>query len=152
MSLQPITDSLSRPTATANRWEQVQNLVTLSNDLTKYRSEYRVNPAVGIGFRFAGLQTYFLKEQLLKSDEVQSALTAADAAEPLALRLSHPDNLSLITRSAEIQIELSDYSQILAGELLNRLYMPRGVTIMQLRASWAFRTVLLPVPERTPTA
>lgn len=152
MSLQPIADSLSRPSATANRFEQVQNLVNLSNDLYKYRADLRANPAEGIGYRYTGLQTNFLKAQLLGSAEVQSALTAADAKEPLALRLTHPDNLSLITRTAETTINLSDNSRILASELLNRLYMPRGTTIQQLRAYWAFRTVLLPIPDRTPAA
>jgi len=151
-SLRPISDITSKPSTTEDRWNQIQGLVSLANDLAKYSPSYRSNPMTGIGPRFTGLQTSLIRETLIHSDEVQSALDAADAAQPLMFRLSHPNKLSLITPNSEDEIPLSDGAKVLAGELLNRLYMPRGSDPMQVRAAWAFRSVFLPIPFRTPSS
>ncbi|MEY5025885.1 MAG: hypothetical protein RLZZ244_1413 [Verrucomicrobiota bacterium] len=150
MSMQPITDVISKPTTTEDRWRQVQAFVSLANDLARHDAAYRYNPASGVGTRFTGLQTYVLKDRLMKTPEVQAALDQADDQQPLSLRLSHPYNLSLITVKSETPIELSDASKLIAGEVLNRIYMPRGASTMQMRARWAFRSVLLPIPARSP--
>jgi hypothetical protein len=152
MSTKPVMDVLSTTVSTEERWQRVQNLVALNYDMAKYEPAYRANPAAGIGIRFTGLQTHFLRSQLLSSPEVKSTLFEADSAQPLALRLSHPYKLSLITTSTETEIPLTEPTQKIAGELLNRMFMPKGATIAQIRAAWAFRSVLLPIPDRAPAS
>ena len=152
MSTKPVMDVLSTPVSTEERWQRVQSLVAMNYDMAKYEPSYRANPAAGIGIRFTGLNTHFLRSQLLGSAEVKSTLLEADAAQPLALRLSHPYKLSLITTSTETEIPLTEPTQKIAGELLNRMFMPKGATLAQIRAAWAFRSVLLPIPDRTPAS
>ena len=150
MSTQAISSILSQPSTTEDRWNQVQNLISLANDLARHDAAYRSNPAAGIGLRYTGLQTATLREQLINSPEVQGAIQAADSKQPLMFRLTAPYNLSLITVTDETNIPLTDTSKVVAGELLNRMYMPKGATTMMMRAQWAFRSALLPIPDRAP--
>lgn len=149
MSTKPIVDVTSKPEA-IDQWGKVQELVARTQDIARMTIGLRTSPIVGSGAKFTGLSTAYLRNQLQKTDEVQGALAGLSSVRPIALHLFHPNKLSVITTGGEVGISLSNSSQKIAGELLNRIAMPKGSNLMQLRASWPFRSAILPLSDTSP--
>jgi hypothetical protein len=146
---QPIPEVTQRPEA-IDSWGKVRDLVARSQDLARFHPEWRSSPVSGIGAKFTGLPTTALRRKLLNSEEVLNSVAALTAVRPIGFQLSHPNTLSLITTGGSSPIPLSDSSKRLASELLNRMTMPLGSNHHQIRSSWPFRSVMLPMTDNSP--